>query len=70
MTTRGEIWRANLPIPKCSEPGYRRPGIIIQADAFNKSEINNVICALITSNIILSKASGNVFLSKNAPNLK
>ena len=61
---RGEIWWANLPIPKKSEPGYRRPVLVIQADSFNKSKINTVICVIITSNILLAKAPGNIHLKK------
>ena len=45
---RGEIWWANLPDPLGSEPGYRRPVLIIQDDSFNKSKINTVIVAVIT----------------------
>jgi mRNA interferase MazF len=66
---KGEIWWANLPSPSASEPGYRRPVLIIQADAFNKSKINTVICAIITSNLDLAKAPGNLLLSKSDSNL-
>jgi len=61
---RSEIWWAALPIPRASEPGYKRPVLILQSDAFNKSNINTVICAIITSNIALADAPGNVMLSK------
>jgi mRNA interferase MazF len=66
---RGEIWWADLPDPSGSGPGFRRPVIIIQSDAFNKSRINTVICAVITSNTKLANAPGNVLLSKNDSNL-
>jgi mRNA interferase MazF len=59
---RGEIWWASLDEPSGSSPGFRRPVLIIQADAFNQSRINTVICAVITSNIRLSQAPGNIFL--------
>ncbi len=61
---KGEIWWANLPKPRISEPGYKRPVLIIQSDSFNKSKINTVICAVITSNISLAKAPGNIHLKK------
>ena len=61
---RGEIWWADLGEPRGSSPGFRRPVLIIQADYFNKSRINTIICAVITSNIKLSDAPGNVYLSK------
>ena len=59
---RGEIWWADLPEPRGSEPGYRRPVLIIQADPFNRSRIQTVIVAVITSNLNLADAPGNVFL--------
>lgn len=61
---RGEIWWADLPKPKKSEPGFRRPVLIIQADSFNKSKIKTMICCIITSNIEQTHAPGNVLLEK------
>lgn len=60
--TRGEIWWADLREPRGSEPGFRRPVVIIQADAFNRSGIRTVIVSVITSNLRLAEAPGNVFL--------
>lgn len=62
---RGELWWADLDAPGGSEPGYRRPVVIIQSDAFNQSRINTVIVAVITSNLALAQAPGNVTLGKN-----
>jgi len=59
---RGEIWWANLPTPRRSEPGYRRPVLIIQQDDFNRSRIATVIAAVLTSNLRLQAAPGNVLL--------
>jgi len=61
---RGEIWWATLSAPTASEPGYRRPLLIIQSDDFNRSHINTVIAVVITSNLLLADAPGNVLLSK------
>ena len=66
---RGEIWWAVLPRPKRSEPGYRRPLLIIQSDDFNRSRINTVIAAVITSNMHLAQAQGTVVLSKKSSGL-
>lgn len=66
---RGEIWWANLPDPLGSEPGYRRPVLIIQDDSFNKSKINTVIVVIITSNLKLAEAPGNLFLSAKSSGL-
>ena len=66
---KGEIWRANLPAPSGSEPGFRRPVLIVQSDAFNRSKISTVICIVITSNMKLVNAPGNVLLPKGVSNL-
>ncbi len=61
---RGEIWWVDLGIPLGSEPGYKRPVIIIQDNSFNKSHIQTVLVASLTTNIDLSEAPGNVFIEK------
>ena len=66
---RGEIWWANLPEPVGSEPGYRRPVLIIQDDTFTQSRISTVIVAIITSNLRLAEAPGNVLLPSAASGL-
>jgi mRNA interferase MazF len=60
--TRGEIWWADLPEPRGSEPGFRRPVLIIQADSFNRSEIQTTLVAVITGNLWLAELPGNVLL--------
>jgi mRNA interferase MazF len=67
---RGEIWWATLPAPKASEPGYRRPLLVIQSDDFNRSRINTVISVVITSNLRLADAPGNVLLSQKDSGLR
>ena len=59
---KGEIWWADLDEPRGSEPGYRRPVVIVQSDNFNKSKIQTVIVAVITSNLNLARAPGNIKL--------
>lgn len=66
---RGEIWWANLPEPVGSEPGYRRPVLIIQDDTFTHSRIRTVIVVIITSNTQLAEAPGNVLLPREASGL-
>lgn len=66
---RGDIWWANLPPPSGSGPGYRRPVLVIQSNAFNESKISTVLVAVITSNLALSDAPGNVRLSKSSGDL-
>lgn len=59
---RGDIWWASLPMPSGSEPGYRRPLVIVQSDDFNRSRIQTVIAAVISSNLKLAEAPGNMLL--------
>jgi mRNA interferase MazF len=59
---KGEIWWAHLPSPRGSEPAKRRPVLIIQGNDFNASKINTIICAVITSNILLAKTPPNILL--------
>jgi mRNA interferase MazF len=66
---RGEIWWASLPEPEGSGPGYRRPVLIVQANEFNRSKINTIIAAVITSNLALASAPGNVRLGPRSSGL-
>jgi mRNA interferase MazF len=59
---RGDIWWANLPDPVGSSPGFRRPVLLIQADAFTRSQIATVIILPLTSNRRLAGAPGNILL--------
>jgi mRNA interferase MazF len=67
---KGEIWWAQLPSPRGSEPAKTRPVLIIQGDNFNRSTISTVICAIITSNIRLANAPGNLLLEKSESGLE
>ena len=66
---RGDIWWATLRPPTGSEPGFRRPVLVVQSDDFNQSRINTVIVAILTSNLRLKAAPGNVFLAKRGTKL-
>jgi mRNA interferase MazF len=67
--TRGEIWWVDLGIPFGSEPGYKRPVVIIQDDSFNRSKIKTVIVASITTNLELANAPGNIYLESDESGL-
>ncbi len=69
VVQRGEIWWADLAEPRGSEPGFRRPLLIVQADAFNRSRIATTIGVMVTSNLALVDAPGNVLLPKRASGL-
>lgn len=69
MVSRGEIWWADLPEPVASEPGYRRPILIVQSDTFNQSRIATLLAVALSSNLKLAQAPGNVLLSRKATGL-
>lgn len=69
MIRRGEVWWASLGAPRGSGPGYRRPVLVIQSDAFNRSTIDTVMVAAITSNLRLGDAPGNVRLTRRESKL-
>jgi mRNA interferase MazF len=66
---RGELWWANFGIPFGSEPGYKRPVLIIQNDFFNNSGLNTSIVIPLTTNMILADAPGNMIITKKASKL-
>ena len=66
---RGQIWWADLPRPRRSEPGYRRPVLVVQADSFNRSRIQTIIVAAISTNLELAEAPGNVLLPMRSAGL-
>jgi len=66
---RGEIWWASMGEPRGSEPGYRRPVVVVSTNEFNRSLIQTVIVAVVTSNLRLVDAPGNFKLSKKQSNL-
>ena len=66
---RGEIWWASLPEPRGSGPGGRRPVLVVQSNAFNRSRIATVVVATITGNLDLAAAPGNVELPRRGTGL-
>jgi len=66
---QAEIWWADLGEPTGSDPGYRRPMVVVQCDALNRSRIGTVVCVPLTSNLKWARAPGNVQLSAAATSL-
>ena len=60
---RGSVWWAELPDPVASEPGFRRPVVVVSSDAFNQSRIRTVVAVVLTSNLRLAEAPGNVLIA-------
>jgi len=66
---RGEIWWADRGDARGSAPGFRRPLIVIQSDAFNRSRIQTIVCIVLTSNLRLADAPANVLVAKRESGL-
>ena len=66
---RGEVWWADLPDPVGSAPGYRRPVLVVQSDAFNRSRLATVIVVVLTANLRLVDAPGNILIPARASGL-
>ena len=63
VITRGDVWWVDLPDPIASEPGHKKPVVIIQSDDFNRSRINTIIAVALTTNLQLVDAPGNFILA-------
>ncbi|MDR1187124.1 MAG: type II toxin-antitoxin system PemK/MazF family toxin [Bifidobacteriaceae bacterium] len=64
---RGDIFWADLgslPNPDVTDhrPAKRRPVLVIQSDAYNRSRLGTVVVASITSNLAAASQPGNILL--------
>lgn len=69
MITQGEVWWVGLGEPTGAEPGFRRPVVVVQGNAFNRSSLRTVVCVALTSNQRWGDAPGNVRLPARATGL-
>jgi mRNA interferase MazF len=69
VISQGEIWWADLAEPSGSGPGFRRPVLVVQGDAFNSSAIGTVVSVPLTSTLRWADAPGNVRLSSRSTGL-
>jgi len=69
VIAQGHVYWADLPEPTGSGPGFRRPVLVVQGDALNRSRIRTVVCIPLTSNLRLVEAPGNVLLPARATGL-
>lgn len=67
--TCGEIYWISLETPIGSEPGGRRPVLVIQNDSLNNSEYRTVVIVPITTNTLLAEYKGNVLITKEESGL-
>jgi len=57
---RGEIWWVDFGEPFGSEPGFKRPALVVQSDPFNASTVATVLLVPLTRTVGLASAPGNV----------
>lgn len=69
VVERGQVWWADLGAPEGSEPGFRRPVLVVQSDTFNRSRLHTVLAVVLTANLRLIEAPGNVLLPAKAAGL-
>lgn len=62
--TRGDVYMLDFGIPIGSEPGMRRPVVIIQSEKDNLNGLNTKLVIPLTSNTINAELRGNVFITK------
>lgn len=69
VIAQGEVWWADLPAPTGSAPGFRRPVVVVQGDALNRSRIATAVCVPLTSNLRWADAPGNALLTSRMTGL-
>lgn len=67
---RGELWWADLGLPRGSAPALRRPVLIISADQYNRSKLRTVTVVVLTTNVKLAALPGNVVIAAHVAGLK
>ena len=69
VIAQGHVYWADLPSPTGSGPGFRRPVVVVQGDALNRSRIRTVVCVPLTSNLLWTDAPGNALLPAKSTGL-
>jgi len=69
VTGRGELWWADLGLPRGSAPALRRPVLVISADAYNRSSLRTVTVVVLTTTTQLAGLPGNVVVPADVSGL-
>lgn len=69
VVRQGQVYWFDFGEPRGSEPGYRRPVVVVSNDVSNASAIRTVVVCGVTSNLRLSAARWNVVLNAGEANL-
>jgi mRNA interferase MazF len=60
VITRGQLWWADLGLPRGSAPALRRPVLVVSADQYNRSALQTVTIVTLTATTRLAALPGNV----------
>jgi mRNA interferase MazF len=66
---QGDVVWVSLPVARGSEPGGRRPAVVLQHDRFNRTKIATAIVVAVTSKLKYAELPGNVRLRKGEAGL-
>ncbi len=66
---RGEIWWASMGEPSGSEPGFRRPFLIVSSNRLNESGLATALAIPITARLSRENYPGNVRLPERRTGL-
>jgi mRNA interferase MazF len=69
VIAQGDVCWADLAEPVGSGPGFRRPVLIVQGDALNRSRVATVVSVPLTGNLKWAEAPGNVLLPARSTGL-
>lgn len=69
VISQGDVFWASLSRSTGSEPGERRPVVIVQRDSINRSKFQSVLVVPLTRQIKHANIPGNILLQKGDANL-
>lgn len=69
MIRQGDVFWHDAGRAVGGEPGYRRPGVVVQNDGFNRSALATTVGCDLTGAVPRGTSPGNVVLRKGEANL-
>jgi mRNA interferase MazF len=64
VVRQGGVYWADLGEPRGAGPGHKRPCVVLQNNAFNRSALRTVMVSLLTTNLRRATDPGNVLLDE------
>lgn len=69
MIRQGDVYWCDFGKPSGSGPGFLRPCVVMQNNAFNESAIHTVVVCALTTNLRRARIPGNVLLDEGEAEL-